>query len=185
MPVSRKKKSRNVVRSTETTKRFLQFPVMSEGAEYMVMGHLMRRNILSYKAPPFNEGYDVICIHPDPSHRPRSREKSQIRIQVKSRYQTDCTRGFPLKASSIDAFDFLIAVFLNVGNFNRGRDGSEGSAAIEFYTLPADLIRSLHDSTSSWQKVKLTGYEELIKKYKNELGFEFIAKALGVPKPTR
>lgn len=30
------------------------------------MGNLMRRNILTYKAPPMNEGYDLICIHPDP-----------------------------------------------------------------------------------------------------------------------
>ena len=44
----------------------LRFPVLSEGAEYLVMGHLMRRNILTYKAPPMNEGYDLICIHPDP-----------------------------------------------------------------------------------------------------------------------
>lgn len=44
----------------------LRFPVLSEGAEYLVMGNLMRRNILTYKAPPMNEGYDLICIHPDP-----------------------------------------------------------------------------------------------------------------------
>jgi len=29
------------------------------------MGHLMKRNILTYKAPPNNEGYDLLCIHPD------------------------------------------------------------------------------------------------------------------------
>jgi hypothetical protein len=43
---------------------FTRFPVISLGAEYLVMGHLMRRNILVYKAPPNNEGYDLICIHP-------------------------------------------------------------------------------------------------------------------------
>jgi len=43
------------------------------------MGHLMRRNILTYKAPPNNEGYDLICIHPDPRKVTR-----QIRVQVKS-----------------------------------------------------------------------------------------------------
>jgi len=45
------------------------------------MGHLRRRNILTYKAPPNNEGYDLICIHPDP----RRRRSRQIRVQVKSR----------------------------------------------------------------------------------------------------
>ena len=42
-------------------------PVVSLAAEHLVMGHLLRRNVLTYKAPPDNEGYDLICIHPDPS----------------------------------------------------------------------------------------------------------------------
>ena len=29
---------------------FLRLPVVSAGAEFMVMGYLMRRNILAYKA---------------------------------------------------------------------------------------------------------------------------------------
>jgi hypothetical protein len=33
-----------------------RLPVVSAGAEYLVMGYLMRRNILTYKAPPENEG---------------------------------------------------------------------------------------------------------------------------------
>jgi len=36
---------------------------------------------------------------------------------VKSRYATDCDRGFPLKEVSLDAFDFLTIVFLNIGKF--------------------------------------------------------------------
>ncbi len=103
-------------------------PVVSEGAEYLVMGYLMRRNILAYKAPPGNEGYDLICIHPDPRHRPGPGELAQVRVQVKSRYQTGA-RSFPVKAASLDAFDFLVAVFLNIGNFGRGRDGTIGARA--------------------------------------------------------
>jgi hypothetical protein len=30
----------------------LRFPVVSHGAEFLVMGYLMRRNILTYKSPP-------------------------------------------------------------------------------------------------------------------------------------
>ncbi|HQH28299.1 MAG TPA: hypothetical protein PLP17_12950, partial [Oligoflexia bacterium] len=95
-----------------SNRRFTRFPVVSHGAEYLVMGYLMRRNILTYKAPPNNEGYDLICIHPDPRKKGR-----QIRVQVKSRLATDCDRGFPVKATSLDAFDFLVVVFLNVGYF--------------------------------------------------------------------
>jgi hypothetical protein len=49
-------------------KQWLRLPVVSAGAEHLVMGYLMRRNILTYKAPPNNEGYDLICIHPDPRY---------------------------------------------------------------------------------------------------------------------
>jgi hypothetical protein len=44
----------------------------------------------------------------------------------------DCDRGFPVKAKTIDAFDFLVVVFLNVGYFfgkARKRGGREGKCA--------------------------------------------------------
>jgi hypothetical protein len=45
--------------------------VVWASAEFLVKGYLMRRNILAYKAPSNNEGYDLICIHPDPRHKPQ------------------------------------------------------------------------------------------------------------------
>ena len=134
---------------------WLRLPVVSAGAEYLVMGYLMRRNILTYKAPPNNEGYDLICIHPDPRHKPRRGEVAQVRVQVKSRYATDCDRGFPVKEASLDAFDFLIVTFLNIGKFYGKHDGSTGEQEAEFYTLSNDFIREHHDATSTWRKVKL------------------------------
>ena len=98
-------------------KDWLRLPVVSAGAEHLVMGYLMRRNILTYKAPPNNEGYDLICMHPNPRYTPRRGEVAQVRVQVKSRYATDCDRGFPVKEASFDAFDFLIVAFLNIGKF--------------------------------------------------------------------
>ena len=71
------------------------YPVISLAAEHLAMGYLMRRNILAYKAPSNNEEYDLICIHPDPKQVTK-----QIRIQVKSRYQTDSNRDVPIKAKS-------------------------------------------------------------------------------------
>ena len=173
------------VRTEESAPKSLRFPVVSEGAEYLVMGHLMRRNILTYKAPPLNEGYDLICIHPNPRHRPRRNEKAQVRVQVKSRYQTDCSRAFPVKREGLNAFDFLIVVFLNIGEFYRGKDGSKGQASPEFYTLPRRLIRRWHEPDSSWQLVRLKGREQILRRHKDELGFELIAEDLGVPRPTR
>lgn len=108
-----------------------RYPVISLGSEYLVIGHLMRRNILAYKAPPNNEGYDLICIHPDPK-----KSAEQIRVQVKSRYQTDSDRAFPVKEKSFGSFDYLIIVFLNNGYYYKKRPVRDGFAEPEFYTLP-------------------------------------------------
>lgn len=149
------------------------------------MGYLMRRNILTYKAPPGNEGYDLICIHPDPRHRPKDSELAQVRVQVKSRYATDCDRGFPVREASLDAFDFLIVVFQNIGNFFRRNTGETGEQEPEFYTLPNLLIRRYHDASSTWQKVRLRHVGPELEQYKNGVGLELIAKALGVPRPRK
>ena len=149
------------------------------------MGYLMRRNILAYKAPINNEGYDLICIHPDSRHVPSRREKAQVRVQVKSRYATDCDRGFPVKDKSFDAFDFLVVAFLNIGKYAGGRTGEDGMKPVEFYTLPNDFIRQHHNSRSSWQKVLLKKLQQEIEPFRDEAGFELIAEALGVEKPTR
>jgi hypothetical protein len=164
---------------------WLRLPIVSAGAEYLVMGHLMRRNILTYKAPQNNEGYDLICIHPNPRHIPEQGQSGQLRIQVKSRYATDCDRGFPIKEVSLDAFDFLIVTFLNIGKFSGQNDGSKGATDIEFYTLPNDFIKKHHNKSSSWQKVRLRTLQQEIEPYKNEKGFEQIAIELGISKPMK
>lgn len=166
-------------------KSWLRLPVVAASSEYLVMGYLMRRNILTYKAPQNNEGYDLICIHPDPRHIPQKKELSQVRVQVKSRYATDCDRGFPVKETSFEAFDFLVVAFLNIGNFYGKYDGSIGAKDIEFYTLPRDFIRKHHNKTSSWQKVRLKPLGKEIEQYKNDKGFEQIAELLGILKPVK
>ncbi len=158
----------------------LRFPVISHGAEFLVQGYLMRRNILTYKAPPNNEGYDLICIHPEPRRLTR-----QIRIQVKSRYATDSDRGFPVKERTFGAFDFLIVAFLNIGHFlgKRALGCLEGRKEPEFYTFPVSFIKQHHDKSSTWEKVHLAGLN--IDRYKGDLGFERIAKKLKVNYPSR
>lgn len=163
----------------------LQLPVVNAGAEYIVMGYLMRRNILTYKAPERNEGYDLICIHPDPRHKKKKNELSQVRVQVKSRFATNCDRGFPVKEKSLDAFDFLVIVFQNIGIFGGKNNGSRGAREVEFYTLPNEFVKKHHNKNSSWEKVMLKTLEDKIQGYKNEKGFELIAKAVGIKKPTR
>jgi len=163
----------------------LRLPVVSAGAEYLVMGFLMRRNILTYKAPPNNEGYDLICIHPNPRYLPKSQEKSQIRIQVKSRYATDCNKSFPVKEKSLDAFDYLIAIFLNIGKFYGKNIGEIGEKEIEFYVLPSGFIKEHHNKTTKWEKVMLRPLLLEIEKYKNQKGLELIARDIGIEKPIK
>ena len=114
-----------------------------------------------------------------------SEEKAQIRVQVKSRYATDCDRGFPVKEKSLDAFDYLIVVFLNIGNFYGRNDGSSGARDPEFFTLSQAFIREHHEPSSTWEKVRLKKLEDQIQPFKNEEGFEQIANALGVPRPQK
>jgi hypothetical protein len=171
--------------SQKVERSWLRLPVVSASSEFLVMGHLMRRNILAYKAPQNNEGYDLICIHPNPRHVPRAGEVGQVRVQVKSRYATDCDRGFPVKEVSFDAFDFLVVVFLNIGKFYGKNDGSDGAREPEFYTLPNEFIKRHHQKTTSWQKVRLKSLQEEIEPFKGGLGFEQIADCLGVPRPTK
>lgn len=157
---------------------YRRLPVVSLGAEHLVIGYLMRRNILAYKAPPNNEGYDLICIHPDPK-----RVTKQIRVQVKSRYQTDCDRAFPVKEKSFPAFDYLIVAFLNIGYFYGRKVVLEGYRAPEFFVLPADWIRAHHKTTQSgWDKVHTKG--QALDDFQNEKGFELIAADLGIPYPS-
>ena len=157
----------------------LPLPVVSQGAELLVQGYLMRRNILAYRAPPNNEGYDLICIHPDP----RANTKL-VRVQVKSRYQTDCDRCFPIREESFGAFDYLVAVFLNIGYYYKKRvDSESGRSEPEFYTLPVEFVKEHHIKTKAWEKIRVKGRE--VEYFRNDAGFELIATDLGIPYPSR
>jgi hypothetical protein len=156
-----------------------RLPVVSLGAEHLVIGYLMRRNILAYKAPPNNEGYDLICIHPDPRHKPRR----EILVQVKSRYQTDCDRAFPAKEKTFGAFDYLIVAFLNIGYFYKRKPVLDGFRDAEFFTFSQKWIREHHHITKSgWEKVHTKG--EILDDFKNEKGFELIAQELEITYPS-
>jgi len=167
--------------ASESKRRWTRYPVISLSAEYLVMALLMRRNILTYKAPPNNEGYDLICIHPDPRRSGR-----QIRVQVKSRLATDCDRGFPVKSQTLDAFDYLAVVFLNVGYFmGKAKNHSclEGAREPEIFIFPASFIKENHIASSSWEKVRTRGLD--LSPFEGLDGIEKIAEELQVEYPKK
>jgi hypothetical protein len=133
-------------------------------------------------------GYCIIReygkVYSPPRHNPGKGGVAQVWVQVKSHYATDCDRGFPFNEASLGAFDFPIVPFLNIGKFYGRHDSAEGAREPEFFTLPNEFIRRHYD-TSSWQKVRLRNLDAEIASHAGEAGFEQIAQALGIPKPTK
>lgn len=156
----------------------LRFPIITQASELLVQGYLMRRNILAYKAPPNHKGYDLICVHPDPEQATNA-----VRIQVKSRYATDCERFVPLATSSLNSFDFLVAAFLNVGHFGMNNGTSRCKAtAPEFYVFPRSYVMEHHRMGGSWEWLPIDGE---LSQYKDDNGFELIANGLKISPPSR
>ncbi len=158
-----------------------RYPVVNLAAEYLAMGQLMRRNIMAYKAPPNNEGYDIICIHPNPRVSAR-----QIRVQVKSRIASDSDKGILLKPKTLDTFDFLIVVYLNIGYFLRmakTHSLREGDKEPVLLVIPREVARNHVVPNSTWGKVRFKGLDWA--KYAGAAGIELIADELGIPYPTK
>ncbi len=132
-----------------------------------------------------NEEYDLIGIFPDPRHQTGPAEKSQTRVQVKSRYATDCDHGFPVKEKSLNALDYLIVIFQNIGNFYGRNDGSTGAQGPEFFAHSQPYIREHHEPSLACEKVRLKRLEDQTQPFNNEEGFEQIANALGISRPQK
>ena len=157
----------------------LRLPVLAAGAEYIAMGYLMRRNVLAYKAPPNNEGYDLICIHPDPRRATR-----QIRIQVKTRYATDSNRGVPVKGKTLNAFDYLMIVYQNIGFFYRKKHFGEGPKPVQILTLPRAVVEQYHVRRGKgWEVFYPRGFD--LEPFLDETGIELVARDLKIGYPKR
>jgi hypothetical protein len=156
-------------------------PVVSLAAEHLAMGMLLRRSVLAYKAPLGHEGYDLICIHPNPRHRPEPGQRELVRVQVKSRYQSDSDRGVMVAERTLGCFDFLVAVLLNIGDFYGGDLGEQ---EVEFYTFPVDFVRRHLTSGTKVQRLLLDRIgDEVLEGFRGNQGFEQVAIGLGVERP--
>jgi hypothetical protein len=113
--------------------RRLDTQVPSEGAESLVQGMLCREGVPTFKAPAFRAAYDLVAVNPN--------TKKSATIQVKSRFQTDCDRGFVVSKLSADFFAF---VFLNMGNWYGGKPSVDRRHP-EFYIVPRDEVERVVD----------------------------------------
>ena len=120
----------------------------SEGAEFLVLGHLLTEGISCYKAYINFPGYDLVAVNADKS--------KTAKIQVKSRWATDYDKSFPIK--NFDC-DFVVHVALNRGyRFRRKKtttqDGGVGEPV--FYVFPVEVVRAAQNVGDKWGKVTIT-----------------------------
>lgn len=119
----------------------------SEGAEFLVLGHLLVEGVSCFKAYTRSPGYDLIAVSSDGGRT--------ARIQVKSRWATDYDKSFPIR--NFDC-DFVVLVALNRGYRFRKKPTTQGDGrrTPEFYVFPVGVVRSAQNEASRWGKVTIT-----------------------------
>jgi len=124
----------------------------AEGAEFLVLAHLLIEGIQAIKAYTRFPGYDLIAADPD--------HGTSCRIQVKSRWATDYDRGFPISNFNCD---FVVLAALNRGyRYTKKAKASTddtGKRQPELYVLPVDLLTVVTHS-GGWSKVYLRNIED-------------------------
>ncbi|MEI7637671.1 MAG: hypothetical protein WCJ37_10225 [Syntrophus sp. (in: bacteria)] len=110
----------------------------SEGAEFLVLGHLLLQRIAAYKTYTNMPGYDLVATNPE--------QNKVARIQVKSRWRTNAT-GFPI--SNFDC-EFVVFCRLNRGSKDRRAEVKPP----EYFVFPVGVIATTPRS-DSWGKVMM------------------------------
>jgi hypothetical protein len=126
----------------------------SEGAEFLVLGHLLIAGISAFKAYVNFPGYDLVAVN--------STTSRVARIQVKSRWATDYDKSFPIK--SFDC-DFVVHVALNRGyRFTRkaSTKSKEGVSAPVFYVFPVEAVRRAQNKGDKWGKVTISNIAQSV-----------------------
>ena len=145
-------------------RRRLNTQVPTEGAELLVQGMLCRAGIPTFKAPAFRAVYDLIAINPNTN--------KSAKIQVKSRFETDCDRSFVVNRLGADFFAF---VFLNMGkNWDSGGP-HEGICEPEFYVVPKDKVKPIVDSG---KKMRIKKDDPNFEQFRN--AWHLVAQALDI-----
>lgn len=126
----------------------------ADGAEFLVLGHLLIEGIQAFKAYVNFPGYDIVATNPE--------KKRACRIQVKSRWATDYDMGFPLKNTDCD---FVVLVALNRGfRYTKKKlEAGEGRKEPQFYVFPIHVAKRARNLKDKWKKVQMRKINRLQK----------------------
>ncbi len=128
----------------------------SAGAEYLVLGNLLRFKIQSFITSQNFEDYDIVATNP--------KKNKSIKIQVKSRFKESDT-SFPIKKFGSK---FVIFVKLNCGRRKDKKLTYEYRDPPEFYIFPTKLCKK-YNRGGDWNKVHIKDIPNY-KKYKDNWG---------------
>jgi len=126
------------------------------GAEYLVLGHLLRFKIQSFITSQNYEDYDIVATNPE--------KKKSIKIQVKSRFKESDT-SFPIKKFGAEV---VVFVKLNCGRRKEGVLTYEYRKQPEFYIFPMALCEK-YNHGGEWHKVHIKEFPDY-EKYKDNWG---------------
>jgi hypothetical protein len=129
----------------------------SEGAEFLVLGHLLLAGVTCFKAYVNFPGYDLVATNPETG--------KSARLQVKSRWATNYDKSFPIKNFGCE---FVVHVALNRG-FRFGKlpkSGDNGIREPDYYVFPVQVVKAAQNEGDKWGKVTITNIPEF-PKYKN------------------
>ena len=118
----------------------------SQGAEFLVLGHMLIEGISYYKAYTNFKGYDLVAVNPETG--------KVARIQVKSRWATNYDKSFPIKNFECD---FVVHVALNRG-YSFGKIAKETDTGVKppaFFIFPTHLVREAQYKKSNWGKIRI------------------------------
>lgn len=120
-----------------------------QGAEFLVLAHLLIEGIEAYKPYVNHPAYDLVALNPH--------GKNLARISVKSRWATNRAGHFPL--NSLDC-DFVVHVALNRGERRRGHMIDDQVQAAQIYVLPIEVCRRVRTASKKINLHNIADFEQ-------------------------
>jgi hypothetical protein len=120
-----------------------------QGAEFLVLAHLLIERIEAYKPYVNHPAYDLVAINPAAN--------KIARISVKSRWATNRAGFFPV--GSLDC-DFIVHVALNRGERKRRQMISTEVSQPQIYVFPVAVCAAARGTASKINMRKIENFEK-------------------------